>query len=276
MQKTTNFELNKIELTDAPADITVLNPNWDKIDETLKEHDGRTDYITSMTVTDGKITYNKKNGTKGITTIRGLPVTGGGTGADNADDACTNLSLDTAIVDLSVNDANLKYTRRNGTSGIVQIQDVDTTSRLDRLIEENTFRSRALCKALQNDVSFLVVECYESSIDIDTTIDDGQTVVDTMFNAPFHSIDKTGDGSVTFQCLPKVNVKSNLYAWVWADYIGTGTCEVEISRDNGTTFTTIPNDSLVSISSQPEGNNLICRVTLSGEITLKNISWGVK
>lgn len=30
--KTTNFNLHKIDLTDAPPDITVLNQNWDKID----------------------------------------------------------------------------------------------------------------------------------------------------------------------------------------------------------------------------------------------------
>lgn len=34
--KTTNYNLHKIELNDAPPDITVLNPNWDTIDATLK------------------------------------------------------------------------------------------------------------------------------------------------------------------------------------------------------------------------------------------------
>lgn len=32
---TTNYGLHKIDLTDAPPDITVLNPNFDKIDEQL-------------------------------------------------------------------------------------------------------------------------------------------------------------------------------------------------------------------------------------------------
>lgn len=35
--KTTNYNLHKIDLTDAPPDITVLNPNWDTIDAKLKE-----------------------------------------------------------------------------------------------------------------------------------------------------------------------------------------------------------------------------------------------
>ena len=33
--KTTNYELVKIALTDAPPDITAINPNWDKIDGEL-------------------------------------------------------------------------------------------------------------------------------------------------------------------------------------------------------------------------------------------------
>lgn len=35
MQQTTNLKFNKIELTDSPPDITVLNPNFDKIDAEL-------------------------------------------------------------------------------------------------------------------------------------------------------------------------------------------------------------------------------------------------
>ena len=34
---TTNYGLRKIDLTDAPPDITVLNENWDKIDTELKK-----------------------------------------------------------------------------------------------------------------------------------------------------------------------------------------------------------------------------------------------
>ena len=36
-QYTTNYNLHKIELTDAPPDITVLNDNWDTVDAKLKE-----------------------------------------------------------------------------------------------------------------------------------------------------------------------------------------------------------------------------------------------
>lgn len=39
---TTNYGLHKIDLTDAPPDITVLNQNFDIIDEKLNEHDNLT------------------------------------------------------------------------------------------------------------------------------------------------------------------------------------------------------------------------------------------
>ena len=44
--KTPNFNLHKIDLTDSPPDITILNQNWDKLDSELKnvvrlEEDGK-------------------------------------------------------------------------------------------------------------------------------------------------------------------------------------------------------------------------------------------
>lgn len=37
MQQTANYALKKIELNDSPPDITVINPNWETIDQKLKE-----------------------------------------------------------------------------------------------------------------------------------------------------------------------------------------------------------------------------------------------
>jgi hypothetical protein len=37
LQQTPNYALKKIDLADSPPDITVMNPNWDKIDQVLKE-----------------------------------------------------------------------------------------------------------------------------------------------------------------------------------------------------------------------------------------------
>lgn len=40
--KTTNYNLHKIDLTDAPPDITAINPNWDTVDTKLKELETKT------------------------------------------------------------------------------------------------------------------------------------------------------------------------------------------------------------------------------------------
>jgi hypothetical protein len=37
LQQTPNYALKKIDLADSPPDITVMNPNWDKIDQVLKD-----------------------------------------------------------------------------------------------------------------------------------------------------------------------------------------------------------------------------------------------
>lgn len=52
MQQTPNYALKKIDLTDSPPDITVLNQNFDTIDQKLKENgDGLTSHLAE-TVTD--------------------------------------------------------------------------------------------------------------------------------------------------------------------------------------------------------------------------------
>lgn len=40
MQRTQHYQLKKIELSDSPPDITVINGNWDTIDATLDDLEG--------------------------------------------------------------------------------------------------------------------------------------------------------------------------------------------------------------------------------------------
>ncbi|WMJ78510.1 MULTISPECIES: hypothetical protein [unclassified Sedimentibacter] len=57
MKQTTNYNLVKPELTDSPPDITVMNPNWDKIDERLKEIEEENDNLDAYKadLVDGKV-----------------------------------------------------------------------------------------------------------------------------------------------------------------------------------------------------------------------------
>ncbi len=48
MKQTINYNLVKPELTDSPPDITVMNPNWDKVDEKLKEFEEENENIGDL------------------------------------------------------------------------------------------------------------------------------------------------------------------------------------------------------------------------------------
>lgn len=55
MLKTTNYQLNKIELTDSPPDITVLNQNFDTIDTNLYKANRTLGFMNSIPVTTSTV-----------------------------------------------------------------------------------------------------------------------------------------------------------------------------------------------------------------------------
>lgn len=80
-QYTTNYNLTKIDLTDAPPDITVLNSNWDTIDEMLKTiAEGPQDFDYYMNLYGYTYTQSdsEENGTTtiAVTLDSSSPVTG--------------------------------------------------------------------------------------------------------------------------------------------------------------------------------------------------------
>ncbi len=57
MKQTTNYNLVKPELTDSPPDITVMNPNWDKIDAKLRANEEQIENLAAYGVASGTNTY---------------------------------------------------------------------------------------------------------------------------------------------------------------------------------------------------------------------------
>lgn len=74
--KTTNLGLHKIDLNDAPPDITVLNQNWDTIDEELSNI-GETVEEALGNLTPEKIGASPSNHTHSAEDIGALPIKGG-------------------------------------------------------------------------------------------------------------------------------------------------------------------------------------------------------
>lgn len=56
--KTTNYNLHKIDLTDAPPDITTINVNWDTIDEQLKTLETEGGKVKSVNGKIGEVVLN--------------------------------------------------------------------------------------------------------------------------------------------------------------------------------------------------------------------------
>lgn len=58
--------------------------------------------------------------------------------------------------------------------------------------------------------------------------------------------------------------------------LGTGTISYSLSRDNGTTFTAIIEDTLTDISAQPMGTTVVVKATITGYAEIKALAWGWK
>lgn len=80
--KTTNYNLHKIDLTDAPPDITVLNQNWDKIDQELFKTkpfivnliDNGSAYVADKTFSEVLAAYNAGRVIKALYDNRECPL----------------------------------------------------------------------------------------------------------------------------------------------------------------------------------------------------------
>lgn len=146
---------------------------------------------------------------------------------------------------------------------------------LKYLIDEAQFSTDSLATAFNYGLLWLCIELFDDTSDVNTSVGVGGTVAN-YHDATNHLIVKTGSGSIVLQSKAQTCSKNNASAWVSVDYTGTGSVTVQISRNNGTNFTTCSNNSITSISSQPSGTSMVCKLTLTGVVTLKNIAWGCK
>lgn len=281
MQQTGNLKLNKLELADSPADITVLNPNWDKIDDELNRKRYKTIDVENANLNE--LLADKSYACSGTMSNAPIPcsfciVQAFDTGAEVS-------GVITQVCYVPLADHTVRTFVRSVANGTTfgKWNELATVNKLESAceilkyyIDENQFSVISLAKALNNGLLWLLIELFENTVDIDVTKNNGQYVVDNYHDTTKHAIIKNDDMTVIFQSVAKVCTKTNNNIWVYPDWEGTGTLKVEISRNNGATFTEISSDTLTSISSQSTGASMICRLTMTGQVTLKNIAWGCK
>lgn len=150
-------------------------------------------------------------------------------------------------------------------------------SNVRMLINENTFRNKALAGAMVNIISTLFVEVFGDTTDVNTSAGDGATAISKYFKADTHVFEKTDSATVTIYSKAKTVTSGNNTAWVYGDYtLNGGSIEFAISRDGGTTYTVLTDKTATSISGQPTGSSMIMRVKMTGALIFNNIAWGCK
>ena len=148
---------------------------------------------------------------------------------------------------------------------------------LSSLIEDNQFTNEVTLEAMDKAIFTLFVENFADLDSVNLSAGSGETAITAIYDSAAHHFVQT-DGETILYSTVQVVTGPNNNAWVYLDTeLGeTGAVKFEISRDNGTTWTTLTNNSVTSISTQPTGVQVLCRVTLTGPVVLNNLAWGLK
>lgn len=194
------------------------------------------------------------------------------------------------VPDLTTNAVRTFVRAVNGGVSFGTWQELATANSVNKEIEvlkvllnEDKFRNKATLAAMNQAVFTLFIETFETLDDVDASAGSGETAITEAYDADKHVITNTGAGTtLILQSTTKVITGPNNTAWCLPDYEAEdgSVLIADLSRDGGTTWTRVYNSSgseeSHSISSQPAGVQVIMRLTLIGNVTLKNIAWGVK
>lgn len=285
MQYTENYNLVKLELLDAPPNIEVLNPNWEAIDRILKEFsDGKqehTAYVTNANL--NTLLEDKAYICSG--TLTNAPVNTTYCFLRVYDTESTNRVLQVCYVPNSDNTVRTFTRAITGTTTFGAWLELGTTKYIDEqmavanvLIAENAFRNKVLAGAVSKNLTTLFIHTFTDVSAIDQTKGNGAAAVANYYNAAMHLFDKNATGTVTIYTIANVVTTGNDMAWAIADWenVDGGNVELAVSRNGGTTYTTLANDTLTDISGQSAGISMILRITLTGKLKLNNVAWGCK
>lgn len=283
MQYTENYQFHKIDLQDSPPNITVLNANWDEIDRILKQFsDGKaehTAYVTNANL--NTLLEDKAYICAG--TLTNAPVSTTYCFLRVYDTESANRVLQICYVPNSDNTVRTFTRAITGTATFGAWLELGTTKYIDEqmalanvLIAENAFRNRALAGAVGKSLTTLFIHTFTDVSAIDQTKGNGAAAVASYYNAEAHLFDKNATGTVTIYTIANVVTNGNGKAWAIADWenVDGGGVELAVSRNGGTTYTTLASDTLTDISAQAAGISMILRITLTGKLKLNNVAWG--
>lgn len=283
--KTTNYNLHKFDLADAPPDITVLNGSMDIIDEKLKEFsDGKAEHTVYVTNPNlNTLLEDKAYICAG--TMTNAPIANTYCFVRTYDTGSTSRVLQICSVPSASNIIRTFVRGITGTATFGAWRELGTTTYVDEqvellkiLVDENTFRNKALANALTKGLTTLFIDTFVETIAINTATGDGASAIANYYDAEKHIFNKTDTGTVIMYTAANTVTSGNNNAWALVDWqnVDGGNVELAVSRNGGTTYTTVPSNTVTSISGQSAGASMSLRITMTGKLKLKNVAWGAK
>ena len=284
MLYTTNYNLGKITLSDAPPNIEALNPNWEIIDAKLKEFsDGKAEHTAYVANADlNALLEDKAYICAG--TMKNTPVANTYCFVRVYDTESTSRILQICYVPQSDNTIRTFVRAITGTSFFGAWRELGTTAYIDEqmalmkiLVDENTFRNKATTNAIAKGLTTIVVHDFADISELNSAKGTASDVIASYYKADQHIFDKTGDEEIYIFTQTQVVTSGNNNVWVLVDWenVDGGSVEIAVTRTN-VTYTNVPNNTLVSISGQNAGATMDLRIKLTGKLKLKNVAWGCK
>ena len=144
-------------------------------------------------------------------------------------------------------------------------RELGTSEYVTALLDDKNFEIQSLMDFHSKELLDFYIETFEDTSAL-STIPDG-------YNSRFHQFNITAASTMQFSV--KTVSASRSTFWINVDYenVASGSVTRQISVDGGSTWKTVSNDTLTTITA---ATSFIVKLTLSGKLTLKNVAFGLK
>ena len=143
------------------------------------------------------------------------------------------------------------------------------------LVEKTAFKTDINARNQAYNFDYLCVDLFDDFSSIDTSIDDGNLIYNNYYRENTQSVNKVSHDTLTLRTVNFAIGIPPSEAWVMVDYSGEGTVQLFFSKDNGTSWTQVENDTLSPLPESTD-TDIRVKVTMTGPIILKGIAWGCK
>lgn len=143
--------------------------------------------------------------------------------------------------------------------------ELSTVEYVNAVVNDKDFEINSLIAMNTHGLTDLFIETFEDVSSLNT--------VPAGYNQRLRQFDITSSGELIFTV--KRSTTACTQFWINVDYtnVSSGSVTPEVSVDNASTWVTLTNDTLTTVTSS---TNFIVKLTFSGSLTLKNVAFGMK